>query len=58
MLGIVNGIMTVVAMLTFLGIVWWAFSRGRGDANREASLLPFAVPDERLINNNEGSSHE
>lgn len=58
MLGIVNGIMTIVAMLTFLGIVWWAFSRGRNDANDEASLLPFAVPDERLMNNNEGSSHE
>lgn len=58
MLGIVNGIMTIVAMLTFLGIVWWAFSRGRTDANHEASLLPFAVPDERLMNNNEGSSHE
>lgn len=58
MLGIVNGIMTVIAMLTFLGIVWWAFSRGRSDANREASLLPFAVPDELLMNNKEGSSHE
>ncbi len=58
MLGIVNGIMTVVAMLTFLGIIWWAFSRGRSDANREASLLPFAVPDEHSMNNKEGSSHE
>lgn len=58
MLGIINGIMTVVAMLTFLGIIWWAFSRGRSDANHEASLLPFAVPDELLMNNNEGSSHE
>ncbi|NYT61367.1 CcoQ/FixQ family Cbb3-type cytochrome c oxidase assembly chaperone [Alcaligenaceae bacterium] len=58
MLGIVNGIMTAIAMLTFIGIVWWAFSRGRSEANQEASLLPFAVPDERLMNNQERSSHE
>ena len=57
-MAILNGIMTIVAMVTFLGIVWWAFSRGRADANHEASLLPFAVPDERPINKNDGSSHE
>ncbi len=57
-MAIVNGIMTIVAMLTFLGIVWWAFSRGRADANREASLLPFAVPDERSMDKQEGGSHE
>jgi cytochrome c oxidase cbb3-type subunit 4 len=50
--------MTIVAMFTFLGIVWWAFSRGRAGANHEASLLPFAVPDERLMDKKEGSSHE
>lgn len=57
-MAIVNGIMTIVAMFTFLGIVWWAFSRGRAGANHEASLLPFAVPDERLMDKKEGSSHE
>ena len=58
MLAIINGVATVVALLTFLGIVWWAFSRGRAEANHEASMLPFAVPDERLMNKNEGGSHE
>jgi cytochrome c oxidase cbb3-type subunit 4 len=58
MVAIINGIATVAALLTFLGIVWWAFSRGRADANQEASMLPFAVPDERLTNKNEGGSHE
>ncbi|WP_353146686.1 CcoQ/FixQ family Cbb3-type cytochrome c oxidase assembly chaperone [Pollutimonas bauzanensis] len=58
MVAIINGIATVAALLTFLGIVWWAFSRGRADANQEASMLPFAVPDERLTSKNEGGSHE
>ncbi|HLT98572.1 MAG TPA: CcoQ/FixQ family Cbb3-type cytochrome c oxidase assembly chaperone [Burkholderiaceae bacterium] len=46
MIGIINGIATILAMVTFLGICCWAFSRGRSEANREASMLPFAVPDE------------
>lgn len=48
-MAVINGIATVVAMLTFLGIVWWAFSRGRTEANREASMLPFAIPDEQVV---------
>lgn len=40
------GVMTIVSMATFAGIVWWAYSRGRQRANREAALLPFALPDE------------
>ncbi len=58
MLGLVNGIVTAIALFTFIGIVWWAFSRGRAEANHEASMLPFALPDERLMDNNEGRSHE
>jgi cytochrome c oxidase cbb3-type subunit 4 len=57
-MAMLNGIMTLVAMVTFLGIVWWAFSRGRAGANHEASLLPFLVPDERSIEKKEGGSHE
>ncbi|WP_397475703.1 cbb3-type cytochrome oxidase subunit 3 [Pusillimonas sp.] len=45
-MSIFNGIATLIALLTFIGIVWWAFSRGRSKANRDASLLPFAQPDE------------
>lgn len=58
MLGLINGIATALALLTFLGIIWWAFSRGRSDANHEASMLPFALPDDHLMDNNEGRSHE
>ncbi|OZI17744.1 CcoQ/FixQ family Cbb3-type cytochrome c oxidase assembly chaperone [Bordetella genomosp. 7] len=43
---IITGIMTAISMATFLGIVWWAYSRGRQRANQESALLPFALPDE------------
>ena len=49
MLAYLNALATGLAMLTFFGIVWWAFSKGRQDANREAALLPFALPDETKI---------
>ena len=45
-MAILNALATVLAMLTFFGIVWWAWSSGRKQANREAAMLPFALPDE------------
>ncbi|HUH60458.1 MAG TPA: CcoQ/FixQ family Cbb3-type cytochrome c oxidase assembly chaperone [Candidimonas sp.] len=57
-MAMLNAIGTIVAMLAFLGIVWWAFSGGRAKANHEASMLPFALPDERVTNNKVGGSHE
>jgi Cbb3-type cytochrome oxidase, subunit 3 len=48
-----NAATTVLVMVTFLGICWWAFSSGRSEANREASLLPFALPDERVSDTKE-----
>ncbi|MFC3339329.1 cbb3-type cytochrome oxidase subunit 3 [Paracandidimonas soli] len=56
-MALLNGIVTLIAMFTFGGIVWWAFSRGRVEANREASMLPFALPDESPRVEKEGS-HE
>jgi cytochrome c oxidase cbb3-type subunit 4 len=58
MIAILNAIATVAATATFLGIVWWAFSRGRSQANQEASMLPFALPDEASAVTREGGSHE
>jgi cytochrome c oxidase cbb3-type subunit 4 len=46
MLAYLNAIATVLAMLTFFGIIWWAFSKGRQKANEEAANLPFVLPDE------------
>lgn len=58
MIGIINGLMIILAMVTFLGIVWWAFSRGRAQANNEAAMLPFALPDEGQAVKREGGSNE
>lgn len=46
MVGVLNAIATVLAMATFFGIILWAFSKGRRQANHEAAMLPFALPDE------------
>ncbi|HNE44025.1 MAG: CcoQ/FixQ family Cbb3-type cytochrome c oxidase assembly chaperone [Azonexus sp.] len=37
---------TVVSLLTFLGIVWWAYSRNNKQRFDEAANLPFAEHDE------------
>ncbi len=42
--------MTIASMAAFLGIVWWAWSKGRSKANEEAANLPFSMPDEADLN--------
>jgi cytochrome c oxidase cbb3-type subunit 4 len=38
-----RSIMTVVSLLTFLGIIWWAFGvKGNKQRFEEAANLPFA----------------
>ena len=37
---------TVGSLLTFLGIVWWAYSRNNKQRFDEAANLPFAEHDE------------
>lgn len=46
MLGLINAAATVLAMGTFAGIVWWAWSAHRAGPNREASEVPFLLPEE------------
>ncbi len=58
MSGILIGIMTLLAMLTFFGIVWWAFSAGRVKDNEKAALLPFDLPDEGDGNTKKEGSDE
>ena len=53
MVGVLNAIATVLAMATFFGIILWAFSKGRQQANHEAAMLPFALPDEGAKSDNE-----
>ncbi|MBU3592150.1 cbb3-type cytochrome c oxidase subunit 3 [Polynucleobacter sp. 78F-HAINBA] len=37
---------TVIGLVVFVGIVWWAWSPGRREANEESAELPFDLPDE------------
>jgi cytochrome c oxidase cbb3-type subunit 4 len=43
--GTLQGIGTVLAMLAFLGICWWAFSSHKKQDFDEASQLPFVGQD-------------
>jgi cytochrome c oxidase cbb3-type subunit IV len=51
-MAMVNAIGTILAMIVFFGIVWWAFSSKRKKANEDAANLPFDLPDEATINQN------
>ncbi len=41
-----SGVSTILALLFFVGIVWWAWSASRKKANEESANLPFELPDE------------
>lgn len=41
-----SSLMTVVSFVTFIGIVFWAYSRKRRTAFDEAANAPFALPDD------------
>lgn len=41
-----RSVITVLAMLTFLGIIGWAYGRGRKTAFDEAAALPFSEEDQ------------
>ncbi|MFA5703007.1 MAG: CcoQ/FixQ family Cbb3-type cytochrome c oxidase assembly chaperone [Advenella sp.] len=56
-MGILNGVFTIISMLMFFGIIWWAFSKGRAKANDEAAKLPFALPDEGSDKGNENKGY-
>jgi len=54
-MAIMNAIGTILAMVVFFGIVWWAFSSRRKKANEEAANLPFELPDEGTLGQQEDS---
>ena len=41
-----RSLVTVLAFLTFIGIVVWAYGRGRKQAFDEAAALPFMEEDQ------------
>ena len=49
-----NSIWTIVVMITFLGIVVWAYSGKRKARFEEAARLP--LEDDKLIDNNKTAS--
>ena len=38
----ISSLLTLISFLTFIGIIWWAFSERRTEAFDEAANLPFA----------------
>ncbi len=50
----IQSIWTIVVMITFLGIVVWAFSSKRKSAFDEAARLPFE--DDPVTDNNKTAS--
>lgn len=50
-----RSVMTLVSLLTFVGIVYWAFVAHRKQDFDEAAMLPFA--DEKPGNNTQEPKH-
>ncbi len=53
-LSLFNSIWTIVVMITFLGIVFWAYSSKRKASFDEAARLPF--DDDKIADNNKTAS--
>lgn len=47
--GLVSGIVTVVFIVVFIGIVWWAYSKGNKQRFEDAGKLPFEEGDSQEI---------
>jgi cytochrome c oxidase cbb3-type subunit IV len=47
--GTVSGIVTVVFIAVFIGIVWWAYSKGNKQRFEDAGKLPFSDDDSQGI---------
>lgn len=41
-----SAISTILGLIFFVGIVWWAWSAKRQSANDESAHMPFDLPDE------------
>ena len=45
--GTISGIVTVVFVLVFIGIVWWAYSKDNKQRFEDAGKLPFEEDDSK-----------
>lgn len=53
--GTFRGIITLLLIVAFAGITWWAYSRRRKPDFDEAANLPFADDDEHINRDNNAS---
>ncbi|MBX3591874.1 MAG: CcoQ/FixQ family Cbb3-type cytochrome c oxidase assembly chaperone [Burkholderiaceae bacterium] len=44
-INVLRGVIAVVCLVLFLGIVWWAYSRHQRARFEEAANLPFVEKD-------------
>lgn len=54
--GTFQGIATILAMMAFLGVCWWAFSSHKKKDFDEAAQLPFADDDAAQDENRDASA--
>lgn len=56
--GTFRGLITLVLLIAFLGITWWAYSKRRKPDFDEAANLPFADDDEQPTRDKPASSQD
>ena len=47
--GTISGIVTAIFIVVFIGIVWWAYSKGNKRRFEDAGKLPFSEDDSQGI---------
>ena len=47
--GLISGIVTIIFVVVFIGIVWWAYSKGNKQRFEDAGKLPFVDDDSQGI---------
>ncbi|WP_189472488.1 cbb3-type cytochrome oxidase subunit 3 [Litchfieldella qijiaojingensis] len=55
-MGTFRGIITLLVLISFLGIIWWAYSKRRKKDFDEAANLPFADDDDEPQNRDDSAS--
>lgn len=56
--GTLSGILTLLVLIAFIGIVFWAYSKRRKRDFDEAANLPFADDDEQPNRDDSASANE
>lgn len=51
--GILSGIVTIVFIVVFIGIVWWAFSKRNRKDFEDAGRLPFEEDNAHTVSRKE-----